>query len=320
MWSKPASLFAAALVAMSVTAHAPSARAQTEFVNIATFSQGGNWFLIGGAIAEIVNKQKSNLRVTAVPSSGVIENIQLLESGEAEIAFAHPNEAYYAANGQGRWKEKIDLKQLWNWDVLSHITPLALKSSGLKKVSDLKGKRVSVGAPGSASLTYSMDLLELYDISLKDIQPLYYGLNETVEGLKDGTVDAAILTLTTPAAALIDLTTTQEVVFLEIDEERLEKLVAKYPFYAKDELTSETYRGIEGKQVFPAYSAVTVASGKLSEQVAYDVVSGLFENLDDFSKVHVTAAQHSLKGAVKQRPIPLHPGAEKYFREKGVLD
>ncbi len=297
-----------------------AAAAQTQFVNIVTYGQGGNWFLVGGAVAELVNEYVPDVRMTAVPSSGVIENIQLLEQGEAEVAFVHPNEAYYALHGEGRWDHPIELRQLWNWDVLSHITPIALKRSGLTDVSQLRGKRVSVGPPGSASITYSTDLLTLYGISLEDITPLYYSLGETTEGLKDGTVDAAIITLTTPAAGLIDLTTTSDVVFLNIDEANVDALVAKYPFYTKDTLTEADYKGIKGNQVFPAYSAITVTTADMSDDLAYAIVAAVFDHLGQFGKVHSTTAAHSLEGAVRQIPIPLHPGAEKYFREKGVLN
>ena len=289
------------------------------FWGIGTYSQGGSWFLIGGAIADIVNRKSEGFNVTPLPTTGVIKNINLINSGELQIAFAHPFAAYNAFKGVGSWDKPVPVSQLWNWNYTSHLTPIALKKSGLKNWKDLKGKVVSVGPPGSSTLTYSKMIADVHGWDIeKDFKPRYYGLSQSVEALKDGHIDALLLTLTTPAPALIDLSTTRKLSFLDIDMSKMKELTEKWPGYVIEEIAPKVYKGIrEGGQKFLAYSALTVCNSDLDTDLVYKFVKTLFDNLDEFGKVHPAAAALTIEGGVSPKVIPFHPGAVKYFKEKG---
>jgi hypothetical protein len=179
----------------------------------------------------------------------------------------------------------------------------------------LKGKKVSVGAPGSGTAANAEQILEVHGLSFNDIQKQDLSFDESTQGIQDGTIDAAFVTAGTPTGAVESLSATENVVIVPIAEDKIDALIKKYPYYIKDEVPSGTY-GLSSVVSTVAVQAMLVARSDLSEQVVYDITKAIFENLDKVT--HAKGKLIKVENALNGVGIDVHPGAKKYFDEKGV--
>lgn len=291
--------------------------------SICTAATGGSWFLMGGRMAEVINENQDMVQVTALPSGGVKENIYLVRERQAEWGWLHDHAAYWAYEGSNTFEgdPHTELRQVFCLGSTGHRYAIALKSSGLKTIKDLKGKKVAVGDMAAGTEDHAKMILEAHDMSFDDLgAALYYGAGEAAEALADHQIDAAFFTITTPAAAVLDICSSEDIVFLEFDPDALEKLIEK-PFYRKYTLTSDVYRGIEPEKGFDCIggSSIVATHKDVPEDVVYAMVKALFDNLDEYHVVHQGAKALTLETALEYTIFPMHPGAEKYFKEIGAL-
>lgn len=294
-------------------------------IEIATFVAGGAWYLIGGAYAEMINKRVPGVKVTPTPTRGALENIINVINGDSEIAFAHPKDVYNSYQGrQGipPVPANKNLRQLWSWGpaAYSHITAVALPNSGINSIADMKGRRIYIGPPGSGGHSYAQMVLQAHGMTLKDITPGLAGLNDGIDALKNGTMDGAIFSLTTPAPAIAEVSRLRNLKFVPMSKEAEQRFAREYPFFVRDTLTKKHYPSIPDEGVTAlAYSTVVVALASLDETLVYNVTKAIWDNLPELAKVHPVGAGHNLQGAMSTPVAPWHPGAARYFKEKGVL-
>jgi uncharacterized protein len=187
--------------------------------------------------------------------------------------------------------------------------------SGIKTIADLKGKKVSVGAPGSGTFANAEQILETHGMTMKDIDAKHLSFDESTAGIQDGSIDVAFVTAGTPTGAVEGLGATEDVVILAIEADKAEELIAKYPYYAKDEVPSGVY-GLTDSVPTVAVLAMLVVREDLSEQLVYDITKAIFENTDKIghAKAKLIKAENALNGV----GIEVHPGAQKYYDEKGI--
>ncbi|KON89387.1 C4-dicarboxylate ABC transporter substrate-binding protein [Sporosarcina globispora] len=285
-----------------------------KFMSIVTGGTGGTYYPLGGSFAEIIS-DATGIDTNAEVSGASAENMNTLKDGNAEIAFSQTDIASYAQEG----KLMFEGAAVDNVSAIGTLYPETIQmvttaKSGIKSVEDLKGKKVSIGAPGSGTAANAEQILEVHGITLDDIQKQDLSFDESTAGIQDGTIDAAFVTAGTPTGAVEGLSATEDVVIVPIEQDKIDALIEKYPYYVQDEVPSGTYKLAEAVPTV-AVQAMLVVSNDLSEDVVYDVTKALFENLDKVT--HAKGKVIKAENAVKGTGIELHPGAKKYFDEKG---
>jgi TRAP transporter TAXI family solute receptor len=287
------------------------------FLNIATGGTSGTYYPLGGALANILNGSVEGLNATAATSGASVANVNMLSTDESQIAFIQNDIAFYAVNGTEMFADKAvpSLKGLTGL-YTETCQFIALKSSGITSIEDLKGKRVSVGAAGSGTEANAKQILAAHGISYEDIQVQYLAFGESSTGLKDGNIDAALVTAGHPTAAITELATTGEIVILPVGGGIADQLIAEYPFYTKLVIPANTYSGQAEEAETIGVRAMIAVTDAMSEDMAYNIVSALYNNLNIMKATHASVADMSLDNALDGMSIPLHPGAEKFFAEQ----
>ncbi len=299
---------------------ATSAFAQQQFITIATGGTAGTYFPLGGALADIWNKNIPKMNATAQSTGASIANINLLKGNNVDIVFTQNDVANYSYNGtellKGQaYKDLRGLACLYN----ETIQLVALESSGIKTIADLKGKKVSVGAAGSGTEANARQILEAAGLTYNDIRVQYLSFSESANNMKDGNIDAAFNTAGIPTAAIQDLSVSKKMVLVPIDGEVAAKLMAKYPFYALQMVPAGTYQGQTKDVTTVAVKSMLAVSSKMSEDLVYTLLETMYNNTDRLIAAHSQGRNIKLETALEGMSIPLHLGAEKYFKEKGVL-
>ena len=190
--------------------------------------------------------------------------------------------------------------------------------ASLTSVADLKGKSVCVGDVGSGTYFNTVDVLAAYDMTLDDITPVYQSFGDSTESIKDGKIDAAFICAGAPTNAVVDLATSKSVYLISIDEEHMAKLLDACPWYASLTIPAGTYSGFDQDAVTITVKATLVAKASLSDDAAYKIVSTIFNNTEAIAGLHGKGAELSLSFATEGIAVPFHPGAARYFAEKGI--
>ncbi|MDQ0243857.1 TRAP transporter TAXI family solute receptor [Bacillus fengqiuensis] len=285
-------------------------------LSIVTGGTGGTYYPLGGAMADILS-DNTDASVTAQASGASAENMQTLSTGDADIAFTQTDIASYASEG----KMMFDRKPITNIKAIGTLYPetiqiVALKESGIQSVEDLKGKTVSVGAPGSGTYANAEQILEIHGMKVEDVKAQNLSFDESTEGIQDGTIDAAFITAGTPTGAVESLSATKEVSIIPIADDKIQALIDKYPYYVKDVVPSGTYK-LPSDVHTVAVQAMLAVTEDLDEELVYNITKAIFENTDKIT--HAKGQLIKAENAVEGAGIPFHPGAEKYFKEKGLL-
>ena len=291
-------------------------------LTIATASTGGTWYPVGGAIASIITKYVPNANAVARPSAATLENLRAIHEKKVDIAFAIPELAYYAFHGEEMFKDKPmpELRALFSTQPIDLLI-IARADRGIDSVEDLRGKRVGFGPIGSGSEKMTKKFLEEeYGITYDDLDEVFLSATEGAAALKDGSIDAYMYTIGTPAPTFVDAATKVKLKVIPVDKDKAEEFVKKYPFYFINVIPAGSYPGQEEDALTIAWSGTLVTRDDLPEDLVYNIVKACFEHLDEIHASHAQAKKITLETAVKGIPIPLHPGAEKYFKEVGVLE
>lgn len=299
-----------------------TAVAQTPaFFRIGTGGTGGTYYPVGGMIANAISNPPQ-LVSTAVASNGSLANINAVAAGNMESGFSQADVAYWAYSGTGIFEGKPKVAEL---RTIANLYPESVhivvrKGSGMKSVADLRGKRVSLDEPGSGSLINARAVLAAYGIAEKDIRPEYLKPNQAAEKMKDGAVDAFFITGGYPMSAITELATSAGIELLPIDGAAAEKLMEDAPFFSKDQIPAGTYKDVDATTTL-AVGAQWVTSVKVPEEVVYNVVKALWS---DKTRAVLDAGHAKGKLIRKERAldglaVPLHSGAEKFYKDLGLL-
>jgi TRAP transporter TAXI family solute receptor len=292
------------------------------FFRIGTGGTGGTYYPVGGMIANAVSNPP-NLIVTAVASNGSVANINAITSGAAESGFSQADVAYWAYSGTGIYKDKGKVEELRS---IANLYPetvhvVVRKALGAKSIADLKGKAVSLDEPGSGTLVNATAILAAYGITEKDIKAEYLKPAQAAEKLKDGSVDAFFFTGGYPTSSIAELASTGGgIAILPIDGEGAAKLKQQFPFFSDDTIPVGTYKDIAEVHTL-AVGAQWLTSAKVSADTVYAVTKALWS--DKTRQVldagHAKGKAITTKTALTGLAVPLHPGAEKFYKEAGLL-
>ncbi|MDR9794545.1 TAXI family TRAP transporter solute-binding subunit [Aeribacillus pallidus] len=291
-------------------------KAGSKTLSILTGGTGGTYYPLGGSMAQIISEE-TDFNANAQSSGASAENMQALKNGEADIAFSQTDIAAYALNGELMFKDnKVDNVKAIGTLYPETVQIITTKDSGIHSVEDLKGKSVSVGAPGSGVNANAQQILEIHGLSFDDIKAQSLSFDESTDGIQSGSIDAAFITAGTPTAAVESLSAQNEVKVIPIADDKIQELMEKYPYYAEDTVPKGTYKIPEDVKTV-AVKAMLVVRDDMPEDDVYAITKAIFENTDKIThaKGKLIKAETALDGI---GDLPLHPGAEKYFSEKGV--
>ncbi len=299
------------------------AQAQEKYsLSIATGGTGGVYYPLGGGMANILSKYVPGLQATAEVTGGSIDNLKLIATGKPYIAFSMADAGQDAYRGEDKFKgTKVPLRTLM---VLypNRMHVVTIDGIGITKMADLRGKRVSTGSPGSATEVMGFRVIEAAGLDKdRDMKRERLGVAESVNALKDRKIDAFFWVGGLPTAAVTDLANTPGIKIRMIDHaDTVAAMNRKYGrLYIEDVIPKATYRGMDTDNKQATVWNILVAHQNLSSQTAYNIVKTIFEKRDDLIAVHKEAENFRLENQkAAASPIPFHPGAVKYFAERGV--
>jgi TRAP transporter TAXI family solute receptor len=297
---------------------APSENETLKNISIGTAQIGGIWYPMGAGMTEVIKKDINGVRANVEETKGAVENVKRINEGNMEIGFTVPDTAYEALLEKGTFSG-----QTAKISGLTSVHPtyqyvFALKDSGIRKASDLKGKRVALGLSGSSSYIESNRWLKAHGIELSEIKPIYASLAEMVDMLKDNQVDAGLWSAGHGSSSILDLTNTRNVIFIPTEKEALEKIKKEVPFYYEANIPKGMYKGTDQDVPTYAFRQILVVRSDLSEDLVYKITKSIYENLEYLRGVSPAFKEIELNTSIVGMSIPLHPGAEKYYKEKGV--
>ena len=312
------SLIVGAALALSGGAHAQ----EKYSLSIATGGTGGVYYPLGGGLANLLSKYVPGMQATAEVTGGSVDNLKLIASGKPYIAFSMADAGQDAYRGEDKFKgNKVPLRTLMIlYPNRMHV--VSIEGAGVTKMSDLKGKRVSTGSPGSATEVMAFRVIEAAGLDRdRDMTRERLGVAESVNAIKDRKIDAFFWVGGLPTAAVTDLANTPGIKIKMIDHaDTVAAMNKKYgPLYIEDVIPKSVYRGMDTDNRQATVWNILVSHEKLSDWTAYNIVKTIFDKRDDLIAVHKEAENFKLENQkAAASPIPFHPGAAKYFAERGV--
>lgn len=290
-------------------------------LSIATGGTGGVYYPLGGGMASVISKYIPYAEATAEVTTASVDNCRLIGAGKAELGLVMADTGWDAYQGRGVFKEKIPLRTLFVF-YPNNMHIVTIEGRGIEKVADLKGKRVSTGAPGSGTEVMALRVLEAFGLDPdKDMKRDKLGASESAGALKDRKIDAFFWVGGVPTAAVTDVGATPGLKIKLIGhDEALSKMREKHgPLYVKGTIPAKAYPGQDADVPITVVWNLVVCNENMKGDVAYDIVRTLFERKPELVAVHKDAAWLALEPqAGGGSPIPFHPGAIRYFKEKGI--
>ena len=286
-------------------------------ITLATGGTSGTYYAVGGVLGTVLGP-KLTLSELSVESTGASKaNVNMITDGEAQMAILQSDVVNYAHNGTNTFEGEVEDNALWIAGIYNETVQILAKP-GINNVADLKGKTVCVGDVGSGTEVNAWQVLSAAGLTKDDIKVVNGSFQDGVDQLKDGKIDAAFTVAGAPTTAIVDYATTNELNLVSLSDSELAAIRSEYPFLVQDNLPAGTYTGQANDVVCVAVQAALVASEDLSEDVVYEITKGLFENKAELEAGH--AKFGFLDPTIASvGTVPLHPGAEKYYKEIGVL-
>lgn len=287
-------------------------------LKMATGGTTGTYYAYGGTVSQVLSSKLNNVKFDVQSTGASKANIYLVADGEADIAIVQNDVMYYAYNGT----------DLFAGEKVSGFSAMAglyaevcqIVSNGkISSIEELKGKRVSVGDVGSGCEFNARQILEAYGMTFDDIEVHNLSFSDSATALKDDKIDAFFCVAGAPTTAIVELATSNTINLLQVDDEHAAKLMEKYPFYTQYNIPGNTYKGVTEDVKTVAVVATFIVSEKLEDDLVYQMTKALFENAAEIAAAHPKGAELNAEYSVSSISIPLHPGAEKYYKEIGAL-
>ena len=298
--------------------------AQTE-LSIATGGTGGVYYPYGGGLAELINQYVEGYSAVAEVTGASAENAGLVARGDSDLALALADTVVQAYEGTGSFADQPDAVKaaLGELRALGSVYPNAvhlvtLADSGIESIADLEGMRVSVGAPGSGTEISAQTILNANDITYDGIDERRLNFNETAAALRDGDIDAGFWSVGPPTSSILDLATTRDIRIISLSEEEVAAARGAEPSFAAYTFEAGTYPGVDEDVSTISTPNVLIVSAEMDEELAYQITKNMFEHVDELIAIHPAANDTTVEFSLSSTPIPLHPGAVRYYQEIGA--
>jgi len=293
--------------------------ARTQFISIGTGGTGGVYYPYGGGLAEIWTKHVKGVRAVAEVTAASVENTRLADRGESLFGLIMNDVAYQAYNGlgqfEGRPQRVLGMFQMYP----HHYHVVALKRLEINSIYDIKGRRVSVGAPASGTeFKTNLVLQEALGIPYASFTVHRLSFTETASAMRDGIVEVGIWDVAAPTSSIMDLSTTHDIKVISFSREEIKKIVEKFPFYSEFVLPANTYRGQDYEVRNPSVWNTVICNADVDADLIYQLTKAVFEHHEYLVKIHPFARYTTPENAVAHSVIPLHPGAVRYYKERGI--
>jgi len=297
---------------------ASPALAKTTFISVGTGGTGGIYYPYGGGVAEIWSKYVKGVKAVAEVTGASVENVKLAHKGETVVGEVMGDVAVAGFNGLSKFKGK-------KHDILSMaimypnlLQIVALKSTGVTDITQVKGRSISTGSPGSGTNFMAEAVLKSLEIAPDSYKDSRLSFTENANALRDSTIDVGVWSVGPGTSSILDLATTHEIHILGFTPEQTQRILAANETYSAVELAGGVYRGIDKPVSTIGVWNVMICQASLDTEMVYNLVKALFEHNDYLQKIHPSAAYTTPENAVKYSPIPLHPGTIRYLEEKGI--
>ncbi|XEU54802.1 TAXI family TRAP transporter solute-binding subunit [Tistrella mobilis] len=307
-------------MAAAITIAAPAAAKAEQFVNVLTGGTSGVYYPLGVALSKIYADNIPDARTSVQSTKASVENLNLLQAGRGEIGFALGDSVglAWAGDTEAGFKGKLDKLRAIAAIYPNYVQIVASQDSGIKTLADLKGKRISVGAPRSGTELNARAILGAAGLSYDDLDKVeYLPFGESVELMKNRQIDATLQSAGLGVASIRDLATSVPITIVAVPADVVEKIGDAA--YQATEIPAGTYDGQTEAVPAVAIRNILVTHAEVPDALAHEMAKQMFTHLDTMVAAHAAAKAISLDGATKGLPIPLHPGAEAYYREAGVL-
>jgi TRAP transporter TAXI family solute receptor len=297
---------------------------QRVFFGVATGGTGGTYYPLGGMLAQLISNKATvdgkKITATAEAAGASVGNAKLLGNKDIESAFVAADILNAAYNGKGQFAN-APLKNLRALGALypETVQLITRADSGINSIKDLKGKSISSGAPGSGQYQLVTDLLKTYGMARTEVTEDSSSFTQAVDKIKDGNLDATLITGGVPVAAVTDFAQSHAMRIIPLTGPEVDKLLKDQPYYTQVQLPANSYKGQTTAVTTLAVMAIWATHEDVDENVAYEVTKALYENTVTMGKVHVQGKNISLDTATAVAGVPLHPGALRYFKEKGIV-
>lgn len=288
-----------------------------QYLNIATGGTAGTYYPIGGAMAEIINKDVYGVNASAQSTGASVANINMLSDGQVDMAIVQNDIAYYAVNGSEIFDKKFE-----NLRGIASLYPetcqfVTMADSGIMSINDLKGKKVAVGAAGSGVEANVRQILLSYGLTYDDIDEQFLSFAEGANALKDGTVDVACVTAGYPTASIQDVASQKNIRLIPLDEEKITALTIDYPFYTRTVIPAGIYQGFDQEITSVSVMAILVGTDKMDDKTGYNLTKAIFSNTDKLVAAHSAAKSINKKSALAGMGfMKMNAGAEKFLKEQ----
>jgi TRAP transporter TAXI family solute receptor len=288
--------------------------ADSRRLSIATGGTGGVYFVYGGGLAKLITSSLEGYEATAEVTSASVDNMTLIGDEKTAVAFTLADTASDAVQGRGSFKEQVPAQALARL-YTNYTQVVATAGKGIDRIEDLKGKRVSVGSPNSGTEVIALRILEAAGLDPDDLRRQQLGVAESVQAVKDGSLDAFFWSGGLPTGAVTDLATSRKIVLLPTDE-YVQPLRSQYgEVYSETTIEGGTYKGVADGVAVIGVPNYLVVNRSMSEDLAYQLTKLLFDKKPELVKVHPEAKNLDLKTAQQVTPLELHPGAQRYYQE-----
>ena len=316
IFKRVATLCLALAVAVGIAGCGGGGDSGEKFIHIATGGTAGTYYPIGNSIADLITRDVKDVSASAQSTGASVANINMLAGGQVEMAIVQNDIAYYALNGTEMFEKKVE-----NLRGIASLYPetcqfVTLDGSGINYISDLKGKRVAVGAQGSGVECNVRQILKVYGMTYDDISPQFLSFAEASTALRDGTVDVACLTAGYPTASVQDIAAQKQIRLIPLDSDKIDALIADYPFYTRTTIPANTYQGFSAEVPTVSVMAILVATDKLDAQIGYDITKAMFARGEKLSAAHSVGKLIKKETALNgMNFIKMNEGAEKFLKE-----
>ncbi|WP_186370674.1 TAXI family TRAP transporter solute-binding subunit [Shouchella miscanthi] len=289
------------------------------YINVGTAATGGAYYPIGISMADIISSN-SDSRSSAEVTGGALENVDLVDKGELEIAISQTALVYAGYHGDAPYqRENTNIRSMFGGLSKGVFHIVVSGNSDIYSVEDLKGKNIVLGPAGGGATNVVADIMSVYGLQLNDVNGTYVSYSEGVGMLSDHTTDAMIVQSAIPASAIVELAATVSNFRILSMENEMDELLDTFPYLEEIKIPSDLY-GTDNDITTVNISNMVIVNAEVDEDTVYQMTRDFFSNIEMIQDSHPSARELSLESATNNLPIPLHPGAEKYFEESGLLN
>ena len=311
------------ICAAMTTLITPPAKA-ADLIPFITPPAGGGAYIIGAGVISVTNKYIADIKLVHEAATGTMDIVRRMQAREAAkkeaLAIYGTPDAWNAYKGNNEYAGKaftsLRMVVAVNGTDVYLVVPA---NSPIKSYADVKGKRIGMGGPGSTVANTAQLLLDEHGVTKKDFKPYYFTYKEIVDGIQDGSLDGGIVAGGYPISAYSELSTQKAMRIVPADEGVLKKIIASHPYYYRNVVKAKSYKGLDQDTTIMGFAGGLWALSSVSNDYVYRLIKNLFEHKDEFYSIHSAAKEITHENALTGLSVPLHPGAEKYYKEKGIL-